>query len=157
VTESTSAKADLIPFSHSFAQRVASWIDSAETYCNMTGELTEPPEDVVESWQQVDVKAFLLMAHGQPLAYGEIWDRPVELAAEIGHLIVDPARRGRGYGTKMLQLLTQRAAQNARVRRVILNFHGGDETVLGCYLKAGFELVASGSGGEGLRMEMKVD
>ena len=158
VNESTPAKADLVPFTGEFSGRVTSWIDSEETYCNMTGKQEyPPPENVVASWQRVDIKAYLLMAHGQPVAYGEIWDRPVELAAEIGHLIVDPAKRGRGYGTKMLNLLSMRAAHNARVSKVVLNFHEGDETVLGCYLKAGFQLVGRGRGGHGLRMELKVE
>ncbi len=153
MTEPTHAKADLVPFTREFAQRVMSWIDSEETYRNMVGEGDwPPPDDLVESWQRVDIASYLLVAERQPVAYGEIWDRPVEMGAEIGHLVVDPVKRGRGYGTLMLDLLFSRASHRPRVRKVMLNFHGDDETVLGCYLKAGFELLGTAPKGQGLRM-----
>jgi len=154
VTEPARVKADLVPFRPEDAEKVMSWIDSGETLQYLCGDDTWPPaEDLLASWQKADAASYLLLADRRPVAYAEIWDRPLEQAAEIGHLLVDPARRGRGYGTLMLRLLVERAAHHPRVRRVVLNFHHGDETVLGCYLKAGFELVGSGPDGEGLRME----
>lgn len=158
MTDSTNVKADIVPYTSEYALRVRSWIDSEETYRSVCqGKEFPPPEDLVESWQRVDIASYIMLVERRPVAYGELWDRPVEQAAEIGHLIVDPAKRSRGYGTKMLRLLTQRAGQRLRVRKVMLHLFGGDEVVLGCYLKAGFEIVATTTAGEGLRMEQRTD
>jgi hypothetical protein len=42
------------------------------------------------------------------------------------------------------------------VAKVILNFFSDDEVALGCYLKAGFELVSTTNYAVGLRMERMV-
>jgi len=71
---------------------------------------------------------------------------------EIVHLLVDPSKRLRGYGTKMLQLLYDRAAARPGVSQVIINLYTGSEEALGCYLKAGFEIVGTSPHTMGLRM-----
>ena len=109
MSESTHAKADIVPYSPEYAQRVGGWIDSEETYRNVCQGTDFPPsEDIVESWQRVDVAAYILLADRQPVAYGELWDRPVEMAVEIGHLLVDPYNVLRGFGSLMLNLLFER-------------------------------------------------
>lgn len=157
MTEPTHAQADLVPFTGEYAPRVMLWVDSEETYRNLCGEMPYPPnEDLVETWQRPDVTSFLLFANHQPVAYAELWDVAIEKGVEVVHLVVDPARRGRGYGTLMLNLLAERAASRRGVRIAIVNFFHGDETVLGCYLKAGFELVGTQPVGDGLRMERRL-
>jgi ribosomal protein S18 acetylase RimI-like enzyme len=86
------------------------------------------------------------------VAYGELWEKPLETAIEIAHLIVGPYKRSRGFGTKLLKLLYERAAQRPNVVKVILNLFNSDEIALGCYLKAGFELVGITNYAAGLRM-----
>ena len=153
----TRAKADIVPYIAEYSRIVLSWIDSEETYRNLCkGTELPPPEDLVDSWQRDGVSSYILSAAGKPVAYGELWTRPLELAVEIAHLIVDPYQRSRGYGSKMLELLYHRAAARLNVAKVILNFHTGDESVLGCYLKAGFELVSVGRNDASLRMERMV-
>ncbi|MEW5995943.1 MAG: GNAT family N-acetyltransferase [Candidatus Zixiibacteriota bacterium] len=153
----TRVKADIVPYTAEYSRTVLSWINSEETYFNLCkGTEFPPPDELVESWQRDGVSSYLLFAEGRPVAYGELWSRPLELAIEIAHLIVDPMQRGRGFGSKMLGLLYQRAAERPNVAKVILNFYTGDESILGCYLKAGFELVSVGSSEEGMRMERLV-
>ena len=111
MTEPTSAKADIVPYTGEFASVVRSWIDSEETlYFLCRGREFPPAEDLVDSWQRPDVTSFLLFAERKPVAYGELWPRPAERAVEIAHLIVDPYKRSLGFGTKLLQLLYQQAA-----------------------------------------------
>lgn len=157
MTEPTHAHADIVPYAAEHSARVRSWIDSEETYRNVCqGVDYPPPDDLVDSWQRVDIASYILLANRQPVAYAELWDRPVEQAAEIGHLIVDPYKRSRGYGSLMLDLVFRRAVQRHRVRRAMLHLFGGDEVVLGCYLKAGFELVGTTTAGGGLKMIREV-
>ena len=158
MTESTRAQADIVPYTAEYEQLVRGWIDSEETYrhvCQATD--FPPPEDIVGNWQRVDVAAYILLTDRQPVAYGELWDRPVEMGAEIGHLLVDPYKRSRGYGSLMLQLLFERASGRPRVQKVMLHLFGGDEIVLGCYLKAGFELTGTTAAGSGLKMVRLVE
>ncbi len=153
LNEYTRVKADLVPYTAEYSRVVLSWIDSEETYRNLC-RATEfpPPEDLVDSWQREGISSYLLFSEGKPVAYGELWEKPLETAIEIAHLIVDPYKRSRGFGTKMLKLLYERAAQRPNVVKVILNLFNSDEIALGCYLKAGFELVGITSYAAGLRM-----
>ncbi len=153
MSESTRIKADIVPYTVEYSKVVLSWIDSEETYRNVCrGIQFPPPDDLVDAWQREDISSYLLFTSGKPVAYGELWGRPLEMAIEIAHLIVTPPQRYRGYGTKILELLYQRAAQRQNVTKVILNFFGSDEAALGCYLKAGFELESMSRYSAGLRM-----
>lgn len=155
--ERTQAKADIVPFSLEYAQVVRSWIDSEETYKNLCrGKDYPPSEDIVESWQRDSVSSFLLLSHRKPVAYGELFNRPLEMAVEITHLIVDTSKRSEGYGVKMLELLYSRAAGRANVAKVVLNLYGDCEITLGCYLKAGFIIEATSSYTVGFRLARMV-
>jgi ribosomal protein S18 acetylase RimI-like enzyme len=153
----TRVKADIVPYTAEYSRTVLSWIDDEETLENLSRDIDyPPPEDLIESWQREGISSYLLMSDGKPVAYGEIWPRPLLLAVEIAHLLVDPVMRGRGLGTKMVNMLFDRGAQRPGVAKVMITFHSGDEAVLGCYVKAGFELVSLGNAEQGLRMERAV-
>ena len=153
MTEPTHVKADIIPYSAEYSQVVRSWIESEETYFNVCrGKEYPPPDELVDSWQRTDVSSYLLFSDNRPVAYAELWVRPNERAVEISHLLVDPYKRQQGYGTKMLELLYQRGAERANITRVIVNLYNDSEAALGCYLKAGFELLGTASHTLGLKM-----
>lgn len=153
VSEQTSAKADLIPYTEEYSPLVRSWIESEETlFFVCRGKEFPPPDDLVESWQRADVSSFLLSAERHPVAYGELWARPNERAVEIAHLLVDPYRRTRGYGVKMLHLLYERAAERKGIVKVVLNLYSENPIALGCYLKAGFELTGAATHTMGLKL-----
>ncbi|MDH3890313.1 MAG: GNAT family N-acetyltransferase [candidate division Zixibacteria bacterium] len=157
MNQRTQAKADIVPFTMEYAPVVRSWIDSEETYKNLCrGKDYPPPEEIVESWQRDAVSSYILLWQRRPVAYGELFNRPLEMAVEITHLIVDPVKRCEGYGTKMLELLYNRAAARANVAKVVLNLYGDSEITLGCYLKAGFVIEATSSYTIGFRMARMV-
>lgn len=153
MSDPAQVKADLIPYTAEYARDVRSWIDSPETLQVVCRSTKFPPaDDIVDSWQRPGVSSYILLSGNKPIAYAELWSRPLELAIEIVHLIVAPMKRTQGYGTKMLTLLYQRAAQRKDIAKVLLNLNVADEVALGCYLKAGFELVGVSQISAGLRM-----
>ncbi len=146
-------KADIIPYTSDFSVRVRSWINSPETLHHVCrGKDFPPTDDIVESWQRKNMKSYVLSSEGQPVAYGELWDRRMERSMEICHLIVDPFKQGHGFGTQMLELLYNRAATKETITKVQINLLTDNSEALGCYLKAGFELVSTSSNIEGLQM-----
>ena len=153
MTDRTRVKADIVPYSEEYARDVLSWIDSEETYRAVCrGTELPPPDDLIHSWQRQGVQSFLLFSENRPVAYAELWNRPLEMAMEIAHLMVAPYKRGQGYGTKMLNLLFERAAQRTEVAKVVINLFDENEAALGCYLKAGFELYGMSKFTTGIRM-----
>ncbi|MCP4685050.1 MAG: GNAT family N-acetyltransferase [bacterium] len=151
-------KADLVPYTQEYSGVVRSWIESEETYQLVCRGINfPPPDDIVDSWQRKGVVSYILYANQKPVAYGEIWERPVEQAAEITHVLVDPYKRSRGYGTKLLELLYERAATRRGVARVLVNLYHQSPEALGCYLKAGFELTGTATHIAGLKMMRLVE
>ena len=154
---STKIKADIVPYASEYRAAVRSWIDSEETLVNLCqAGAFPPPDDVIDSWQREGVGAYLMFSEGKPVAYGEIWAGPIDLEVEIAHLLVEPTKRRRGTGTKMLELLYQRASQRPDVALVVLNVFSENRTALGCYLRAGFELLGASPEGDGLRLIKRV-
>lgn len=146
-------KADLVPFTPDYSRVVRTWIDSQETYYHLCrGPSFPPPEDIVDSWQRNNVVSYLLYAGGKPIAYGELWARPAEQAVEIAHLLVDPFERSKGCGTHMIELLHDRASGRPGVTRVLINLFSESKEALGCYMKAGFQLMGTTKHIAGLRM-----
>jgi hypothetical protein len=52
----------------------------------------------------------------------------------------------------MLRLLADRASQRPKVRQIQVNLYSASEEALGCYLKAGFELVGTSPWTMGLKL-----
>jgi len=153
VSEPNHAKADIVPYTKEYSAKVRSWIESEETlYDVCRGKDFPPKQDIVDTWQRKEVSSYLLFRGGKPVAYAELWSRPNELAAEIAHLIVDPALRGQGFGTRMVCLLYEQAAARADVAKVIINMYNENPDALGCFLKADFELTGTTSYTQGLRL-----
>jgi ribosomal protein S18 acetylase RimI-like enzyme len=158
LTESIGAKADIIPYAPDYAQTVRSWIDCEETFANVCrGTEFPPPGDIVDSWQREGVSPFLLFAESKPVAYAELWSRPMDMAVEIAHLIVDPSQRSKGYGTKMLELMFQRGSQRDSITRVLISLYGESTVALGCFLKARFELMGTATYTTGLKLVRLVE
>ena len=146
-------KADLVPYSEEYEQTVRSWIESEETYHLLCrGKEYPPPDNLVRNWQKEEVSSYLLFSERKPLAYGEIWKRSSDLGLEIAHVLVDPVKRGDGYGAKMVQLLINRAASYNNVAKVTAVLYDENPIALGCFMKAGFELSGTTGFTEGLKL-----
>jgi len=146
-------RADLIPYSDEYGEYVRKWIDTDETFkfvCRGTD--FPPPETIIKTWQRSTVKSYLLIDSGKPVAYGELWRREEEMAFEIGHILVDQYKRSQGYGTKIVELLYQRAASRSDIAKVIIKLFHENPIALGCFMKCGFEITGTTSYTAGLRM-----
>ena len=153
MTRPVRRKADLVPFAPEYSPLVRSWIDTAQTYYHLCrGPGFPPPEDIVDSWQRNNVMSYLLFTGNRPVAYGELWARSAERAVEIAHVLVDPHHRGQGYGTRMIELLYERAAERPGVAHVLINLFSDSREALGCYLNAGFRLIGTTRHIPGLRL-----
>lgn len=134
-------KADLIPYADEYAETIHSWIESEETFKFVTRGVGYPPSNqIVKTWQREGMTSHVLLSNQKPIAYGELWDRPNELATEIAHLIVDPIHRGEGYGVKLIKLLYERVVTRGNVIKVTAVVHHENDLALSCFVKAGFEL-----------------
>ena len=146
-------KADLVPYSDEYEEYIRKWIDCEETFNFVCRGKDFPPSDsIIKSWQRPSVKSYLLIDSGKPVAYGELWRREEEMAIEIGHVMVEPFKRSMGYGTKIIELLYQRAASRSDIAKVIIKLFNENPIALGCFMKAQFEITGTTSYTSGLRM-----
>lgn len=133
--------ARLMPFEDEHAARVASWVlDEREAY--LIAPRTPPPltAEKIRGWSGPGRQQFLLIEIGKkrPVAYGELNVlRTAERHFWLGHLIVDPRRRGRGLGTRLTRLLLERAFNQQGARRVTLVVFPENHRALACYRAAG--------------------
>ena len=52
---------------------------------------------------------FVLLAGGDVVGYGEIWEDAEEDEAELARLVIDPKRRARGHGRSLTRALAAEA------------------------------------------------
>lgn len=128
-------------FSPSLAELVVSWVgDRHETM--WLAPRTPPPLTVAGflSWHGPGVQPFVMRTTtiGEPVAYGELNTlSEVERRYWLGHLIVNPSLRGRGYGIELTRLLIRRAFEFHAAREVSLVVFPENRSAIRCYRAAG--------------------
>ena len=132
---------ELAAFDPAEARRVLGWIrDEAEL--RLVSPYTPPPltTEKIMAWQDKALESFLFVERGAgPVGYGELC--AVGSAIEelwIAHVVVDPARRGRGVGRRFTQRLVERAFDAHRASRVILSVCEDNAAARSCYERCGF-------------------
>jgi RimJ/RimL family protein N-acetyltransferase len=131
----------LTPFCAEWAELVVSWVrDPQEEY--WLAPKTPPPLTAahVRRWHEPGHNPFaLLAAPGEPPSgYGEL-NALVRARRQywIGHLIVDPAQRGRGLGSTFTRLLLDEAFEERGAQRVSLVVFPENTAAIACYRAAG--------------------
>lgn len=131
----------LAPFAPVWAELVVSWVrDAREAY--WLAPKSRPPLTATEilRWARPDHEPYMLLQGEQvaPIGYGEL-NRLVGGRRQywLGHLVVDPALRGRGYGVQLTALLLQEAFEQRGARRVTLVVFPDNTAALACYRAAG--------------------
>ncbi len=137
----TSARCRLVPATTADAWLVASWLaDPHDAY--WAAPRTWPPVTAqrVRTWFRAGHRPYLLTDDqaGQSVGYGELNTlRHRQGDYWIGHLVVDPQQRGRGYGLVLTLRLLERAFAHQRARRVLLVVFPENVTAIRCYQRAG--------------------
>ncbi len=132
----------LVSFQAQWAALVASWVrDSQEAY--WLAPKTPPPvtAGAVLGWRVPGHEPFAMTVPGAatPAGYGEL-NRLADLHRQywIGHVVVDPAQRGRGHGMHLTRLLLREAFEQRGAQRVTLVVFPENQAALACYRAAGF-------------------
>ncbi|MCG8400452.1 MAG: GNAT family N-acetyltransferase, partial [Firmicutes bacterium] len=112
-TESPSSPAyRLAPLDPALAPLVASWCGEGIEALWLAPR-TPPPitAEKVLGWQEEGRIPYAMLAKDDaPVAYGELNElRHRRREYWLGHLLVDPQRRGQGLGTTLTRLLTEKA------------------------------------------------
>lgn len=124
----------------SYGALVASWVrDDRELY--WLAPRTPPPltEAKVHGWRKEGRRPLMLRdADDAVIAYAELnlLDRTKQ-EYWIGHVLVDPARRGRGVGTLLTRILIARAANDLNAKLVSLVVFPENEAAIRSYRAAG--------------------
>ena len=136
------AELQLAPFDPQHAALVAGWAaDSQDAF--LVAPHTRPPitpERIIE-WTTTARYATLLWRDDQPLAYGEL--NLLNLVSRrwwLGHLLVDPAQRGRGLGRQLVQVLLRKAFRENAARSVTLVVYPQNTRAIRSYQSAGMRL-----------------
>jgi RimJ/RimL family protein N-acetyltransferase len=131
----------LVPFERAWAELVASWVrDAREAY--WVAPKSKPPVTAHEvlRWQRPGHQAYAVVRGDveAPIGYGELNPMPQpQRHYWLGHLIVDPAVRGNGYGVQLTRLLVEEALERRGARRVTLVVFPENVVALACYRAAG--------------------
>jgi len=137
----TPADCWLEPFQPEWAPLVVSWArDAQEVY--WLAPKTPPPLSSAEvvAWRVAGHDPFMLLAvaGGPPIGYGELNAMDGGRRSYwLGHLIVDPGRRGCGCGVRLTKLLLWEAFLRRGARRVTLVVFPENRAAVGCYRAAG--------------------
>ncbi len=139
--KSATRHARLAPFEPAGATRIVSWVTSADEAYMLAPRTVPPitPARVLE-WLVPGVEAFSLHVDGvdEPIGYGELNvlnERYREFW--LGHLIVNPAHRGRGFGRELTRLLMERAFMIRGASRVSLVVFPENYAAVASYRAAG--------------------
>jgi RimJ/RimL family protein N-acetyltransferase len=124
-----------------WADHIAGWArDPQEAY--WLAPKTRPPLTAASllRWIEPGHAPYLLWEEGgaAPVAYGEV-NRLLRARRQywLGHLVVDPERRGRGYGVALVRGLLQEAFEQRGAVRVTLVVFAENVPALACYRRAG--------------------
>jgi RimJ/RimL family protein N-acetyltransferase len=97
--------------------------------------LTEAPGDGLRRMQFVAVEGASQSPAGQ-IGFSRIWPRTD--AAHLGPVIVDPALRDKGIGSRMVREVLKVGFEELRLHRIELVVFDFNTAAISCYEKAGF-------------------
>lgn len=134
------SEVELERFDPSHAERILGWARSAEerdAWASI-GEAEARP-DIFRTWHRdPDVHPFVLHVDGETVGYGEVWEDREAAEVELARIIVDPERRGRGLGRRLVELLVREATARG-FTQIWVRVVPTNGPALACYRSAGFD------------------
>ncbi len=131
---------ELHRFQFEYGPKILTWAATPQELRFWAAETHFPLTDasVFERWgDDPDIEQFVLSSDGNIVGYGETWCEQDDPWAELGRLIVDPQRRGRGLGKQLVRLLLQRVSQQ-QFQEVWVRVFPDNLPAIHCYRAAGF-------------------
>ena len=129
-------------FKHEDAPVVISWVrDEQELFQLAPGTVAPLTVDKVIDWTREKGNAFILQATGEPVLYGygeinAVKNDPGHVW--LGHLLVDPNKRGNGLGRELTHALVERAKNAFNAHKVTLVVFPENIAAVTCYRNCGF-------------------
>ena len=140
----------LRPYRTSDAATIITWCDNTDLFYKWTAgimgdyPLTAEGLNTAMAGMLDNPKFFPFVAFDEQGLVGFfILRQPGESIHELrfGFVIVDPAKRGKGYGKQMLQLGMRYAYDIYGAKRLTLGVFANNQAALYCYQAAGFKLL----------------
>ncbi|MBI1826717.1 MAG: GNAT family N-acetyltransferase [Planctomycetes bacterium] len=137
----------LTPFQPTDAASLLQWVNTPTDLRWLAPNTSWPlTEEKIYEWTARGGQAFVLrsMPGRVVVGYGEV-NAFAGRGREtwIGHVIIEPGRRGRGLGTALVGGMLQCAFVNRRASRVSLIVFPENVAAVHCYLRAGFRVAGS--------------
>lgn len=132
----------LCPFEATSAAIVADWVVEDQDLLWLAPSTVPPLTAVkVATWRKVMGQAFCLMdiERSEPIGYGEL--NPMRRDRShywLGHVLIDPARRGQHLGLRMTRALLAYGFHELNARKISLIVFPGNLAAVACYRRAGF-------------------
>jgi RimJ/RimL family protein N-acetyltransferase len=132
----------LAPFNPGYAAVVADWVRTEDELRRLAPS-TPPPltAEKVSKWRKIGGEAFVALEAREscPVAYGELNPMRYETGhVWLGHVIVDPTRRGIGIGRWFVESLLNEAFLERAARKVSLIVFPDNAAAVRCYESIGF-------------------
>lgn len=139
------AEHHLTPFDPLFAPLVASWVRSDQELTWLAPG-TSPPLTTrkVMSWETNRNRRYLFwdVTKDTPIGYAELNDMPSQKAQLwIGHFVLDPKQRRRGYAGKFGQALVGIAFETLEAKEVVLVVFPENEGAIRAYERSGLSII----------------
>jgi [ribosomal protein S18]-alanine N-acetyltransferase len=104
----------LVPFRPEHGPALTSWVRSVDEASRWASLDHLPTLEDLERWHsQPYATPYVLVSGADVVGYGEVWDDGEEDRkedeAELARLVIDPARRGRGFGRALTRALADEA------------------------------------------------
>ena len=131
----------LRPYNIKDAETILSWTKDEKAFYKWTaGVLGAYPLSVEQFNSVSDLMAFTAIDDNEMIGFFTM-RKPTESFDELrfGFVIVDPSKRGKGYGKNMLQLGLTFAKEVFGAKKVSLGVFKNNESAYYCYKAAGFE------------------
>ena len=133
------------PFADDALGLIVGWVRTPEELRWLAPSTPWPlTVEKVQAWRREHGQAYGLHvdANARPIGYGEL--NPMRSQPDqlwIGHVIVDLAFQGRGYGTRFVTELVRLAFEKHKSTRLILVVFPANTTAIQCYHRVGFRTV----------------
>ncbi len=135
----------LRPYKSSDAERIVQWLEEERTFCRWRGEGDEPypiSRADLDAGYRAEEEIYPMTAEDEGKLMGHLTLRYVDQGqreVRLDHVIVDPARRGRGCGRELTQMAARYAMLFLGAEKVSLAVFEEDVRAYNCALAAGFK------------------